>query len=161
MRTLQSAEEGTQESSVELFPEEVPLPYLPAFIREEQTEQEDSGAGAGARRGTAFHRVLELMDYDHRDEWIAEGTKEEGGLKKWLYELGCRGKDHRRGCQPCQCFPPHEFSHTWGGTYDPGPGRGGSCSGNSLLSWVFPQTRSEKDFHTKRWLRSRVSSMPF
>ena len=92
MRTLQSAEEGTQESSVELFPEEVPLPYLPAFIREEQTEQEDSGAGAGARRGTAFHRVLELMDYDHRDEWIAEGTKEAGGLKKWLYELASAAK---------------------------------------------------------------------
>ena len=92
MRTLQSMEEGEQESSVELFPEEVPLPYLPDFVREGQEDQEDSGAGAGARRGTAFHRVLELMDYDQRDEWIADGTEGSEKLKKWLDELSAAGK---------------------------------------------------------------------
>lgn len=92
MRSLQTLEEGTQESSVEMFPEEVPLPYLPAFVRKEQAEQEDSGTGAGARRGTAFHRVLELMEYDQRGEWIADGGEGIDGLKKWLDQLPASGK---------------------------------------------------------------------
>lgn len=92
MRSLQTLEEGTQESPAELFPEEVPLPYLPAFVREEQAEQEASGAGAGARRGTAFHRVLELMEYGHRSEWIADGTEGAAKLNKWLHDLPAGGK---------------------------------------------------------------------
>ncbi len=136
MRTLQLAEDGTQESAAELFPEQSPVPYLPAFIRnqtlaeeghmdndqplteEEKAAGEDSGAvtaaeveagqdfsqkkpaavspaadgGAGARRGTAFHRVLELVDYKNRSEWIEGGKEGYVKLQEWLQALPAAGR---------------------------------------------------------------------
>ena len=93
MRTLQTAEEGTTESPAELFPDQTPVPYLPAFAREDEEEHMDmdSDPGSGARRGTAFHRVLELMVYEHRDEWIGslEGHMK---LTEWLKGLPAGGK---------------------------------------------------------------------
>lgn len=51
----------------------------------------DSDPGSGARRGTAFHRVLELIEYEHRDEWIGSP---EGHMKltEWLKGLPAGGK---------------------------------------------------------------------
>ena len=136
MRTLQLAEDGTQESAAELFPEQSPVPYLPAFIRnqtlaeeghmdndqplteEEKAAGEDSGAvtaaeveagqdffqknpaavspaadgGAGARRGTAFHRVLELVDYKNRSEWIEGGREGYVKLQEWLQAVPAAGR---------------------------------------------------------------------
>ena len=67
-------EEGSSEGPAQMFPEEVPVPYLPAFVRREtESEEEEEGdakaaeaAAAAARRGTAFHRALELLDYSRR-----------------------------------------------------------------------------------------------
>lgn len=89
MRSLQSSEEGTAESPAELFPEQTPVPFLPAFAREEEDEETNSG---GAIRGTAFHRVLELMEYEHRGEWIAEDRQGRDKLTKWLKDLPAGGK---------------------------------------------------------------------
>ena len=52
-------------------------------------------AGAGARRGTAFHRVLELVDYDQRDEWVSDGSAGFEKLQQWLYALTETGKIER------------------------------------------------------------------
>ncbi len=151
MRTLQEADGETAESPMELFPQTVPVPYLPAFLlreeaegavsldrdqaeepefsdreelrgpapadrkevhgpapagREDSEDHEDPGfagdqdtagehlrdAAAGARRGTAFHRVLELVDYDLRDRWIADGNEGREELDKWLKSLPDSGK---------------------------------------------------------------------
>ena len=103
---------------MELFPETVPVPYLPAFLLREEAERADSSeeeekdedpdagpagrqgtaggvlqdAAAGARRGTAFHRVLELIDYNLRDRWIAGGDEGREELDKWLRRLPDTGK---------------------------------------------------------------------
>ena len=118
MRTLQESGEETGESPMELFPETVPVPYLPAFLLREEAERADSSeeeekdedpdagpagrqgtaggvlqdAAAGARRGTAFHRVLELIDYNLRDRWIAGGDEGREELDKWLRRLPDTGK---------------------------------------------------------------------
>jgi ATP-dependent helicase/nuclease subunit A len=101
MRSLREAAEGTEEGSgtvegaAELFPEETPVPYLPSFILREQGQTgaeekadviaEAEKAGEGARRGTAFHRILELMDYSRRDEFIGEGG--DAAVGDWIASL--------------------------------------------------------------------------
>ena len=41
----------------ELFPEKEIVPYIPAFMQEEQ-------GMSGADRGSAYHRVMELLDFE-------------------------------------------------------------------------------------------------
>ncbi|MDO4418396.1 MAG: UvrD-helicase domain-containing protein [Eubacteriales bacterium] len=73
--------EDGAETAVELFPEKVPVPYIPAFIR-----QEDITAD-GARRGTAFHRILELMDYSRLEELSGRAPgMEPGGTEQGTEE---------------------------------------------------------------------------
>ena len=55
MEEMRQLEEETGEE--ELFPEEIPVPYLPRFVKEEET------AAAGALRGTAMHRFLACVDF--------------------------------------------------------------------------------------------------
>ena len=86
-------EEGSSEGPAQMFPEEIPVPYLPAFLRhdtgsapEEEGEKErernaKEAAAAAARRGTAFHRALELLDYS-RLESLSSGGREE--IEEWL-----------------------------------------------------------------------------
>ena len=118
MQTLQGPGEETGESPMELFPETVPVPYLPAFLLREEAEQADPpdpeeegsipdpvsaygqdtagdavrDAAAGARRGTAFHRVLELVDYNLRGQWITGGDEGRAKLDQWLKKLPDSGK---------------------------------------------------------------------
>ena len=101
MRSLREAAEGTEEGSgtvegaAELFPEETPVPYLPSFILREQGQTgaeeeadviaEAETAGEGARRGTAFHRILELMDYSRQEEFAGEGG--DAAVSAWIRTL--------------------------------------------------------------------------
>ena len=55
MEEMRQLEEEAGEE--ELFPEEIPVPYLPRFVKEEET------AAAGALRGTAMHRFLACVDF--------------------------------------------------------------------------------------------------
>ncbi|MCR5295205.1 MAG: helicase-exonuclease AddAB subunit AddA [Lachnospiraceae bacterium] len=53
-----------------LFPETERIRVVPAFMRTKE-EQEEKG-GSGTRRGTAFHRVMELLDYGRLPENAAD-----------------------------------------------------------------------------------------
>ena len=68
-----------EETSESLFAEEVVIPLLPAFLQEKTHH-------AGAYRGTAYHRVLELLDFSK--EYTAEEIQHEMKLfvKKGLME---------------------------------------------------------------------------
>ena len=74
--------EGT-ESAAELFAEKLPVPYLPAFLRQEEPAD-------GARRGTAFHRILELMDYSRYEELTQK--KDPAVISTWIEGLVKAGK---------------------------------------------------------------------
>lgn len=53
-----AALEEKEESSVHLFEEERIVPYIPAFMREKEPDNI-----SGTTRGSAFHRVMELLEY--------------------------------------------------------------------------------------------------
>lgn len=160
MRLAYEQEEGSAEGAVEMFPDAVPVPYIPEFIRRERGRQDDSltepagqysdregdraeeqtgsgtemdraeasmesgtevhpgkgtmksgtevhraegamdeasetslteerekarqAAAAGARRGTAFHRTLELLDYSMRKNLLKNGTD---SVLAWIHSL--------------------------------------------------------------------------
>ena len=160
MRLAYEQEEGSAEGAVEMFPDAVPVPYIPEFIRRERGGQDDSltepagqysdregdraeeqtgsgtekdraeasmesgtevhpgkgtmksgtevhraegamdeasetslteerekarqAAAAGARRGTAFHRALELLDYSMRKNLLKNGTD---SVLAWIHSL--------------------------------------------------------------------------
>lgn len=104
---LQSAKEGagpSGEGPRELFPEMTPVPYLPSFIREgtgdgSVADSEAAAGEGGARRGTAFHRILELIDYKRRDEFLQDYSEEKGddperrgtALDLWMASLSEKG----------------------------------------------------------------------
>ncbi|GHU41306.1 ATP-dependent helicase/nuclease subunit A [Clostridia bacterium] len=67
-----------------LYQEEVPLPYIPAFLEGEQEEN------LYVLRGNAMHRVLECLDFsmdftNAKDQLL--GMKQEGRLSESLYGL--------------------------------------------------------------------------
>ncbi len=53
-----AALEETEELSAHLFEEERVVPYIPAFMREKEPDNI-----SGTTRGSAFHRVMELLEY--------------------------------------------------------------------------------------------------
>lgn len=53
-----AALEEKEEQSAHLFEEERIVPYIPAFMREKEPDKI-----SGTTRGSAFHRVMELIDY--------------------------------------------------------------------------------------------------
>lgn len=64
----------------ELFPEKEIVPYIPAFMQEEQ-------GMSGADRGSAYHRVMELLDFEkvleaQNQENRKEMNREENWSKK-------------------------------------------------------------------------------
>lgn len=71
-------EDGMQEEDAgkRLFEEETPAPYLPLFLRKEEERQI-----SGALRGSAVHRVMELMEF---------------GEPELCYDAGRLGKDLER-----------------------------------------------------------------
>ena len=84
-----------REGAFELFPQVDPVPYLPSFLQEKPlTPGDDAGrahlaAAEGARRGTAFHRVLELLDYSERKSLLRGGPEE---IASWLEKLAASGR---------------------------------------------------------------------
>ena len=72
MEILDKSGEGAHE----LFAEKEVIPYLPAFMEEEKKV-------AGTTRGTAYHRVLELIDYSRLSDW--------NSLHSQMEELAQRG----------------------------------------------------------------------
>lgn len=108
LRSIQEEGGSGAESALDLFPDPVPVPYLPAFLAKEEglsgpeeekeerlSEQEggkesgESGSVSGARRGTAFHRVLECLDYSQREELLGLSAAD---LRAWILSLADRGK---------------------------------------------------------------------
>ncbi len=63
-----------EEEAQEMFPEEIPVPYIPKFVRE--TEE-----NVGALKGTAFHRLMECIDFAD-----LPSTAGQAGLTEWLRE---------------------------------------------------------------------------
>lgn len=65
-----------QDFSFRLYEEETVIPYIPGFMREEESL-------GGAGRGSAFHKVMELIDFGEGAESVEEQIKkmqEEGML---------------------------------------------------------------------------------
>lgn len=89
------------EGAAEMFPEITPVPYLPSFVRDGSGDDVggSSAEGSGARRGTVFHRILELIDYGRRDEFLQDYPEEKGddperkgtALDIWMGSLSERG----------------------------------------------------------------------
>lgn len=56
-RAMEEARDILEESAAqELFPQEIPTPYLPRFVQEQEENR-------GALRGTAMHRFMECLDF--------------------------------------------------------------------------------------------------
>lgn len=83
--SLQQSGDESGEGSSELFPEQTPVPYIPAFI---QGREQESPA-QGARRGTAFHRLMELLDYSRREDILSRGRD---GISSWITETAQSGR---------------------------------------------------------------------
>lgn len=63
---MRKAMEEEDADSEKLFAEEVIVPYLPKFLREETSDAKNEGiddVNRGALRGTAVHRVMECYDF--------------------------------------------------------------------------------------------------
>jgi len=69
-----------EEGGKHLFEEETVVPYLPAFLKEDEKE----GKISGAMRGSAMHRVMELIDFAKWEE--NELKKLEADIQKWCAE---------------------------------------------------------------------------
>lgn len=62
-------------------------------------DSEAAAGEGGARRGTAFHRILELIDYKRRDEFLQDYSEEKGddperrgtALDLWMASLSEKG----------------------------------------------------------------------
>ncbi|MCD8300627.1 MAG: helicase-exonuclease AddAB subunit AddA [Clostridiales bacterium] len=82
-RTVEDDAEGA-----ELFPEEIPVPYIPKFIRESEENM-------GALRGTAVHRLMECLDFADLPELSGwkEGEPYLSGLMTRLQESGRMSAD--------------------------------------------------------------------
>ncbi len=66
-RAMAEAREiGDEEEAQELFPDETPVPYIPKFVKEPEENE-------GALRGTAFHRLMECLDFEHIPDFSDEG----------------------------------------------------------------------------------------
>ncbi len=65
LKRMQSRQTAEEEQGEALYPEETVVPYVPRFL-EETRESEDglSEELTGAARGTAYHHVLAVLEYD-------------------------------------------------------------------------------------------------
>lgn len=64
-----------------LYPEKELLPYIPGFIEEKEED------GMGARRGSAYHRIMELLDFTAFDEAEKKGALLEEARKSFVANL--------------------------------------------------------------------------
>lgn len=68
-RRMLEAEEIGDENILVSFPhnegiDEDIIPYIPQFIRQSDTQTEEKEESYGAFRGTVYHKILELLDFD-------------------------------------------------------------------------------------------------
>lgn len=76
-----------EQEGMPLYQEEVVIPYLPKFLKEQETY-------TGAMRGTAYHRVMELLDFttDYTEdgvEFAMQVMTEKGLLEEAMREAVC------------------------------------------------------------------------
>lgn len=77
-----------------LFEEKTPAPYLPLFLRKQEEEEKISGAA----RGSAMHRVMELMDFGKLsggEPGLPEKREVSGAVR---YDMGQLGADMEAWC---------------------------------------------------------------
>ena len=77
-----AGQEEEQDFSFRLYEEETVIPYIPKFMREEESI-------GGAGRGTAFHKVMEQMDF------AADARPVEEQIER-LYQEGTLSEEHRQ-----------------------------------------------------------------
>lgn len=85
VESAEMAGEG-EEAGKLLFEEETPTPYLPLFLRKEEEEKV-----SGALRGSAMHRVMELMDFrkiQGDTDQLKDEPGESGKIKRKLASGG-------------------------------------------------------------------------
>ena len=86
MESAEMAGEG-EEAGKLLFEEETPTPYLPLFLRKEEEEKI-----SGALRGSAMHKVMELMDFG-KIRGNADEQGEDGKIKRRTAEEPGEGRE--------------------------------------------------------------------
>lgn len=65
LKRMQSRQTAEEEQGEVMFPEEAVVPYVPHFLSEaEEAGGKPSEELTGAARGTAYHHVLAVLDYD-------------------------------------------------------------------------------------------------
>ncbi|MCD7981156.1 MAG: helicase-exonuclease AddAB subunit AddA [Clostridiales bacterium] len=88
-RAMEDARDLLEEDGGQnLFREEIPIPYIPKFVQEQEENR-------GALRGTAFHRFLECLDFaDPAWENIAKSGRREAvsELKNYMSRLLTSGR---------------------------------------------------------------------
>ncbi len=80
--------EGTGEAGKLLFEEEAVIPYLPAFMKKEERKKV-----SGAARGSAMHRVMELLDFREETPELSEC------LRQWR-ECGLLTEEYAEAVRP-------------------------------------------------------------
>lgn len=75
-----------------LFEEETPAPYLPLFLRKEEGEEEKI---SGAARGSAVHRVMELIDFGGLLSKPYDRRRLEEDLERWN-SAGLLSEEYRK-----------------------------------------------------------------
>lgn len=82
-------QEEEEDAGKRLFEEETPAPYLPLFLREKEDEKV-----SGAMRGSAMHKVMELMEFGKK--WENAGMRQlQEDLERWNRE-GLLSDEYRK-----------------------------------------------------------------
>lgn len=104
-RAMEEAAEVLEETEEHtLFPNEVPVPYLPKFI-------EASEENAGALYGTAVHRFLECFDYSSLPE-LSSWEEGKAFLKKQADALVEKGRMTKEDAQRLNLYQLYQFLKT-------------------------------------------------
>ena len=97
-----------EEAGEEMYEEPVVVPLIPGFLKEEETL-------TGASRGSAYHKLLELLDftadYGAGDENSGENRKSEGNLTAAVERLRQEG---RLTDEMAECIRPQDILHFLG-----------------------------------------------
>ena len=92
MRTLQFAEEGSTESAAELFPQQAPVPYLPAFLRNEEVKSSADPAdlqeivGAAAEESAQDTAAVRTQDTAEESAQNTAAVRAQDTAEKSLHE---------------------------------------------------------------------------
>ena len=92
MRTLQFAEEGSTESAAELFPQQAPVPYLPAFLRNEEVKSSADPAdlqeivGAAAEESAQDTAAVRTQDTAEESAQDTAAVRAQDNAEKSLHE---------------------------------------------------------------------------